>query len=71
MKQNPNLVWPFFIPGGPNENAARPNRFSAPLSNLTSQIEECDFGLNGSDDEFFIGKFTVNDFFNFLIKNYI
>ena len=60
MKQNPTLVWPFFIPGGPIENSAkRPNCLSAPLSNLTSQIEECDFGLNGNDNEFFIGKLYI------------
>lgn len=60
VKQNPDLIWPFFIAGGPSENINN-RQMNAPLSNLTSQIEECDFGLNGHDgeNEFFIGLYSI------------
>lgn len=62
IKKNADLIWPYFIPGGPaesNDNGDNePLGSSAPVSNLTTQIEECDLGVNGQiANEFFIGNY--------------
>ncbi|XP_039438673.1 nudC domain-containing protein 1 [Culex pipiens pallens] len=53
FKSQPGVMWPFLFPGCPEETNA--NRAEGedlpPVSNLTSQLEECDFGIVGSGEE--------------------
>ncbi|KAG5671957.1 hypothetical protein PVAND_002123 [Polypedilum vanderplanki] len=63
IKRNPDLIWPYLIPSGPMEtsqnNSNQPmNLFNTqPVADLNSQMEECDFGDDGNqDDEYFIER---------------
>lgn len=60
VKRDSDLIWPYLIPGGPpmsmSVDGAQPDLMgNAPVSDLNSQMEECDFGGH-QDDEFFIGN---------------
>lgn len=50
-------LWPFLYPGCPEEKCERMDQDMAPASNLTSQLEECDFGTTGDDTEYTIERF--------------
>lgn len=61
IKKQPELIWPYLIPSGPLESTGGDKNsqpFNAqPVSDLNSQIEECDFGDNGQDNnEYFIER---------------
>jgi CS domain len=66
VKRDSDLIWPYLIPGGPpmDVDGAQPDLLgNAPVSDLNSQMEECDFG--GEDnDEFFIGELIFLMFFS-------
>lgn len=49
-------MWPFLYPGSPEEKCDRMDQDMAPASNLTSQLEECDFGTAGDDTEYTIER---------------
>lgn len=71
VKKQPELIWPYLIPSGPVETTSandknNPPFNSQPVADLNAQMEECDYGDNGEEnDEYFIGKFT-NFFLNIL-----
>jgi hypothetical protein len=70
VKKVPELIWPYLIPSGPVETATgdknNPPFNSQPVADLNAQMEECDYGDNGQEnDEYFIGKFL------YIFKNYI
>lgn len=61
VKRDPELIWPYLIPGGPPMDSSDSNQAdllnTAPVSNLNAQMEDCDFGDEGQqDEEFFIGE---------------
>ena len=58
IKRDSDLIWPYLIPGGPNQSVdnAADTLANAPVADLNAQMEECDFAGQG-DDEFFIGLF--------------
>ncbi|XP_062536808.1 nudC domain-containing protein 1 [Armigeres subalbatus] len=58
LKTTPGL-WPFLYPGCPEEKGDRPDQDVAPVSNLTSQLEECDFGTAGDEAEYTIERLDV------------
>ncbi|XP_053688980.1 nudC domain-containing protein 1 [Sabethes cyaneus] len=51
FKKNSGSMWPFLIPGGPEEtrDGLASDEDLPPVSNLTSQLEECDFGTEGQE----------------------
>lgn len=55
FKSQPGVMWPFLFPGCPEETNPTVTRVEGedlpPVSNLTSQLEECDFGIVGSGEE--------------------
>lgn len=51
QKKDSELLWPYLIPGGPAEGLDE----QRPVTNLNSQIEECDF----DSEDFFIGKLSA------------
>lgn len=61
IKKQSELIWPYFTPGGPpmsQSNDNQPDLNSAPVSDLNCQMEECDYGDEGQqDDDFFIGEY--------------
>ena len=66
IKKEPELVWSYLIPGGPPMEFKSDNQpellNTAPVSDLNSQMEDCDYSFDGQQDvEFFIGEL------NFLI----
>lgn len=71
IKKTPELIWPYLIPGGPSEvisSTEKSNQLlsSQPAPDLNAQMEECDFGEEGHEnDEYFIGKtsFVLPQFF--------
>lgn len=62
VKKNSALVWPYLVPGGPPQESGgekQPELLGAPVADLNSQMEECDYGDEGyQGEEFFIGKFS-------------
>ncbi|CAG9809049.1 unnamed protein product [Chironomus riparius] len=60
IKKSPELIWPYLTPGGPAEVLAATEKSnqllsSQPAPDLNSQMEECDFGDDGHEnDEYFI-----------------
>lgn len=63
VKKDSELIWPYLIPGGPPMDASndkQPSLLSnVPVSDLNSQMEDCDYGDEGhQDEEFFIGEFS-------------
>lgn len=58
VKKDSDLIWPYLIPGGPpsgDQQSEMPS--NAPISDLNSQMEDCDYGDEGQqDEEFFIGE---------------
>jgi hypothetical protein len=57
VKRDPTLIWPYLIPGGPpmEVEGAGDVLTSAPVADMNSQMEECDFA-GDDEDEFFIGE---------------
>lgn len=60
VKKEADLIWPYLVPGGPPQDAGyekQPELLgSAPIADLNSQMEECDYGDDdGHSEEFFIG----------------
>lgn len=58
VKRDADLIWPYLIPGGPpmdSDGAQLDLLGNAPISDLNSQMEECDFG-GQQDDEIFLGE---------------
>ena len=67
VKKEPELFWPYLIPGGPQMEVSsdkQPDMLgNAPVSDLNAQMEECDYGDEGmQDDEFFICKSLLHNF---------
>lgn len=61
IKKDPEIFWPYLIPGGPPMDIGndKPSELlsNAPVSDLNAQMEECDYGDEGlQDDEYFIGE---------------
>lgn len=61
VKKEAELIWPYLIPSGPAETASgnknEPNFNPQPVADLNAQMEECDYGDNGEEnDEYFIGE---------------
>lgn len=56
FKANPGLMWPLLFPGAPEEFDNRVEPIAQPASNLTSQLEECDFGVDGDGTTFTIER---------------
>lgn len=63
VKKDADLIWPYLTPGGPMQDVnseKHPELNNAPISDLNSQMEECDYGDEGhQDEEFFIGNFKL------------
>ncbi|XP_065088501.1 nudC domain-containing protein 1 [Ochlerotatus camptorhynchus] len=55
-KANPGIMWPLLFPGAPEETGNRVEHDMPPASNLTSQLEECDFGVAGDETEYTIER---------------
>lgn len=55
IKKCPELIWPYLTPSGPSENPSNDKNMkllaSQPVTDLNSQMEECDFGDDGNDSE--------------------
>lgn len=61
VKKDPELFWSYLIPGGPPMDASNDKQPSVlsnvPVSDLNSQMEDCDYGDEGhQDEEFFISR---------------
>lgn len=60
IKKQPELIWPYLIPSGPLETASDKNSQTCnaqPVADLNAQMEECDFGDNGQENnEYFIER---------------
>ncbi|CRK91660.1 CLUMA_CG005310, isoform A [Clunio marinus] len=64
VKKDTELIWPYLIPGGPPADSINEKQSmllsSAPISDLNTQMEECDYGDDGhQDEEFFIERLDV------------
>lgn len=61
VKKESEIIWPYLVPGGPPMEASEDQQNSiigsGPVSDLNTQMEDCDYGDGGvSDVEYFIGK---------------
>lgn len=61
IKLTPELTWPYLTPGGPPMESSDEKQAellsTAPVADLNAQMEECDYGDEGQqDEEFFIGE---------------
>lgn len=66
-KKEPEIVWPYLVPGGPPAEVANDKQpevlSNVPVSDLNSQMEECDYDDDGQhSEEFFIGKSEIVNF---------
>lgn len=72
VKRQPELIWPYLTPTGPKEISSGCKKTQLlsshqPVADLNTQMEECDYGDDGrQNDEYFIGK-NINFFFKFTL----
>lgn len=60
VKKDPEIFWPYLIPGGPSMDVSNEKQTEllgiVPVSDLNSQMEECDYGDGQQGEDFFIGE---------------
>lgn len=59
VKGTPTLDWSYFTLGGPSEildPQAEYQNNPNPVSTFVTEMEDCDFGINGSENEYFIER---------------
>lgn len=61
IKSEPEIVWPYLVPGGPpamSNDKQGEELSNVPVLDLNSQMEECDYDGDGQQggEDFFIGK---------------
>ncbi|XP_058444040.1 nudC domain-containing protein 1 [Malaya genurostris] len=59
FKQQSGVMWPFLFPGSTEESRDVPDDEMPPVSNLASQLEDCDFGDSGQDVEYSIERLSA------------
>ncbi|XP_058821774.1 nudC domain-containing protein 1 [Topomyia yanbarensis] len=59
FKQQSGVMWPFLFPGSAEETRDGAVDEMPPVSNLASQLEDCDFGITGQDAEYTIERLSL------------
>ncbi|XP_055603655.1 nudC domain-containing protein 1 [Uranotaenia lowii] len=57
-----NSFWPFLFPGSPEESdpqRTEQDEEQLPVSNITSQLEDCDFGIGGEEKEYVLERLDL------------